>query len=85
MSIALNQHHYFISTLKLVGYHIVLSQLSRYHIDHEGRVEAAISKSIPMSLGPLEAEAKALEDSIFFAWDVGVRDVIFECDSQIVC
>ena len=38
--------------------------------------EAAISKSIPISLGPLEAEAKALEESIFFAWDVGVRDVI---------
>ena len=75
MSIALNQHHYFISTLKLVG----------YHIDHEGRVEAAISKSIPISLGLLEAEAKALEESIYFAWDVGVRDVIFECDSQIVC
>ena len=25
-----------------------------------------------------------MEESIFFAWDVGVRDVIFECDSQIV-
>ena len=84
MSIALNQHNYFISTLKLVGNHIVLSQLSWYHIDHEGRVEAAISKSIPISLGLLEVEAKALEESIFFAWDVGVRDVIFECDSRIV-
>ena len=52
--------------------------------DHEGRVEAAISKSILIPLAPLEAEAKALEESVFFAWDVGVRDVIFEYDSRIV-
>ena len=35
-------------------------------------------------LGLLEVEAKALAESIFFAWDVDVRDVIFECDSRIV-
>ena len=35
-------------------------------------------------LGLLEVEAKALAESIFFAWDVGVRDVIFKCDSRIV-
>lgn len=29
-------------------------------------------------------KAKTLEESVFFAWDVGVRDVIFECDSRIV-
>ena len=52
--------------------------------DHERRVEATINKSNPIPLGPLETEAKALEESIFFAWDVGVRDVIFECNSQIV-
>ena len=52
--------------------------------DHEGRVEAAISKSILIPLALLEAKAKALEESVFFAWDVGVRDVIFEYDSQIV-
>ena len=52
--------------------------------DHEGRVEAAINKSIPILLGPLKAEAKALKECVFFAWDLSVRDVIFECDSQIV-
>ena len=51
---------------------------------HERRVKATISKSIPILLGSLEAEAKALEESAFFAWDVGVRGVIFECDSRIV-
>ena len=35
-------------------------------------------------MGPLEAEAKALEESLLFAWDVGIRDVLFECDSKIV-
>ena len=51
---------------------------------HEGCVKATISKSIPIPLGPLEVEAKALEESAFFAWDVDVRGVIFECDSRIV-
>ena len=25
-----------------------------------------------------------MEDGVQFAWDVGVQDVIFECDSKIV-
>ena len=36
-------------------------------------------------MGPLEAEAKALEESLLFAWDVGVQDVLFECDFKVVC
>ena len=36
-------------------------------------------------MGPLEDEAKALEESILFVWDVGVWDVIFESDFKIVC
>lgn len=35
--------------------------------DQGGCVEAAISKSLPFLLGPLEAEAKSLEESVFFA------------------
>ena len=35
-------------------------------------------------MGPLEAEVKALEETLVFAWAVGVRDVLFECDSKIV-
>ncbi|XP_050241300.1 uncharacterized protein LOC126690220 [Quercus robur] len=53
--------------------------------DHDGQVEATLSKALLVPLGPLEAKAKALEESILFAWDVGVQDVIFESDSKIVC
>ena len=35
-------------------------------------------------LGPLEAEAKSLDVAVSFAWDIGIRDVIFETDSNIV-
>lgn len=35
--------------------------------DQGGCVEAAISKSLPFLLGLLEAEAKSLEESVFFA------------------
>lgn len=40
--------------------------------DNEGRVVAALSKNLHYPLGPLEAEAKALEEAIDFAWDVGI-------------
>ena len=49
--------------------------------DFAGRGKAVLSKNIPYLLGPMEIEAKALEEGVLFAWDVGVREVIFECDS----
>lgn len=30
------------------------------------------------------SEAMAMEEGVTFAWDVGVRDVVFEYDSKIV-
>ena len=42
------------------------------------------SKKLHYPLGPLESEAMAMEEGITFAWDVGVRDVVFECDSKTV-
>ena len=35
-------------------------------------------------MGPLEVEAKALEEAIGFAWDVGIHDAHFECDLLMV-
>ena len=52
--------------------------------DFASRVEAALSKRLFVPLGPLETEAKAMEEGIMFGWDVGVRDVVVESDSQIV-
>ena len=52
--------------------------------DFASRVEAALSKRLFVPLGPLETEAKAMEEGIMFGWDVGVRDVAVESDSQIV-
>ena len=68
---------------------VVFSQLGMINVgviihDHEGLVVAELSKCLPLSLDPLEAEAKALDETTLFAWDVGVRDVIFETNSSIV-
>lgn len=43
-----------------------------------------MSKKIHQPLGPLKIEAKAMVEGISFAWDVGVREVVMECDSKIV-
>ena len=43
-----------------------------------------MSMKLPCPLGPLESEAKEMEEWVIFAWDVGVREVMFECDSLIV-
>ena len=44
-----------------------------------------MSKRMLLLLGPLEAEAKALDEATMFARDIGVHDVIFESDSRIAC
>ena len=50
--------------------------------DHEGSVVSGMSKCIPLPLGPLEAEAKAMDEATLFSRDVGVRDIIFELESM---
>ena len=68
----------------------VFSQLGMISVgviirDHLGFVVAALSKRLPLPLDPLEAEAKAMDEATVFAWDIGVRDVIFYSDSMLVC
>ena len=46
---------------------------------------AALTKKMALPLGVLETEAKAPEEGIQFACDVGVRDVIFGSDSMNIC
>ena len=52
--------------------------------DHKGKVIATLSKQVQQPLGPLEIEAKTMEVGVSFAWDVGIREAIVECDSRIV-
>lgn len=40
--------------------------------DHAMRVEAVWSKKLYTPLGPMEIEAKSLEEGVNFAWDVGI-------------
>ena len=66
------------SHLDMIGVGVIIR-------DHVGSVFATLSKRLPLPLGPLEAEAKALDEATIFAWDIGVVDVIFETDSTTVC
>lgn len=52
--------------------------------NHTGQVEAALSKKLPIPLGPLETKAKALKEGVYYAWDVGKHDIVFESVSKIV-
>ena len=45
-------------------------------------MKTALSKRQPISLGPFETEAKAIKEGILFAWDVGICDVVMECNSD---
>lgn len=51
--------------------------------DSNSCVTAVMSMKIPCPLGLLECKAKAMETGVNFAWDVGVLEMIFECDSLI--
>ena len=44
----------------------------------------AMSKKISRPMGAIEAEAKAMEAGILFAWDLGLKDIVAEGDSLAV-
>ena len=44
----------------------------------------ALCKKINLPWGALEAEAKAAEIGILFPWDLGLKEVVVEGDSQLV-
>lgn len=52
--------------------------------DHSGVVRAALSRKFHGLLGPLETDAKAMEERLWFAWEQGVSAAIFEGDSMVV-
>ena len=49
--------------------------------NQEGSVIATLSRHLPLPLGPIEAEAKAMDEAVLFAWDIEIRDTFFEGDS----
>ena len=65
------------ATHKSVGIRAVIRDYTR-------RVGVALSKKLYAHLGPLEIEAKALEEGVSFAWDANIRDLVVESDSHIV-
>ena len=44
----------------------------------------AMSKKISRPLGAIEAEAKAMEVGILFAWDLGLKNIVAEGDSLAI-
>ena len=52
--------------------------------DEKGRLEAAMSKKIPVPLDAVEAEAVVYEQGLMFARDIGIHNFIIEGDSLII-
>ena len=65
------------SNTKAVGNGVVVH-------NHEGSVIAALSRRLPLSLGPLKAEVKAMDEVVSFGRDIGLQDVIFKTYSTII-
>ena len=52
--------------------------------NEKGQLLGAIRKKLPLLLGALEVEAKAVEEGILLSRDLGLREVIVEGDAMIV-
>ena len=52
--------------------------------NEEGLIMGAISKKLPCPLGATKVKAKVLEEGIQLEWDLGLRNLDFESDTQVV-
>ena len=52
--------------------------------NERGEIMGAISKKLDLPLRVLEIETKAVEEGILLAGDLELKDIIIECDAQLV-
>ena len=52
--------------------------------NEEGCLMGAMSKKLPFPLGPLEAEAQAIEEGVILAWELGLSKVVVEGDVKTI-